>query len=109
MDVERIMSKESEIEKVHKRIPSWFHNPNQKNSTILIRFLELKESNDIVTLGMLRAACGEMSYFKANYKLMKEESRRNYAKVFQEHEGVIELWSEVSEFISDEFKKYKFG
>ncbi len=97
----------TEVEKIHRRIPKWFENPNQKNSTLLIRYLELKEKNNIVSYSMLKTACGNMNSFKLNYKLMKSISFRNYAMVFQEDDGNIELWSEVSEFITSEYKKYK--
>jgi hypothetical protein len=96
-----------EIEKVKRRVPRWFKNPNQYNSTILYCFLELSEFNSQITIQMLRDKCNALSDFDGNYNQMKNFGEKNHGKVFEESNGIITLWEPVKENIMELYKKTK--
>ena len=96
-----------EIKKVKRRVPRWFKNPSQYNSTILNCFLELSEQNSQITLQMLRNKCHVMNDFDGNYNQMKNFGEKNHGKVFEESNGIITLWEPVKEFILELSKKHK--
>jgi len=97
----------SEVKKVKRRVPRWFKNPSQYNSTILNAFLELSEHNDKVTTQMLRSKCHTLSDFDGNYNQMKNFGEKNHGKVFDERDGVISLWEPVKDLILQLYSNQK--
>ena len=97
----------SEVKKVKRRVPRWFKNPSQYNSTILNAFLELSEHHDQVTIQMLRSKCHTLSDFDGNYNQMKNFGEKNHGKVFDERDGVISLWEPVKGFILELYSNQK--
>ena len=96
-----------EIEKVKRKVPRWFKNQSQYNSTILNCFLELSEQNSQITVQMLRNKCHILNDFAGNYNQMKNFGEKNHGKVFEESNGTITLWEPVEEFILELYKKQK--
>lgn len=96
-----------EIKKVKRRVPRWFKNPIQYNSTILNCFLELYDLNHQITVHMLRNKCHVLNDFDGNYNQMKNFGEKNHGKVFEESNGIINLWEPVKEFILELYKKQK--
>ncbi|ETD23529.1 hypothetical protein HMPREF2086_01334 [Helicobacter macacae MIT 99-5501] len=106
---------QQEIEKVRKRIleNKWFYKPNQINTRILVRFMELSNKNTKpVYIDDLRKICGDIRDFDGNLASMKTEARNNNAngKFFEEYErNTISLWQPVADFICDEYNKWLGG
>lgn len=98
----------NEILRVHKKVPRWFRNPNQFNSQILLKFLELSKDNKSIKYETLENACKNIKTFKSNFDQMKTISPQNHAKVFEELDNLIILWEPVRGFIFNEFKKSTF-
>lgn len=96
-----------EIAKVSRRVPRWFKNPGQFNSTILNAFLELYTQQDQVTVQMLRTKCHTVNDFEGNYNQMKNFGEKNHGKVFEETNGIVTLWKPVKEFILELYKSQK--
>lgn len=96
-----------EIEKVEKRVPKWFKNPDQFNSQILISFMELQGKKGFVNLIDLKKACSGIKTFKPNFDAMKNITPHNSGKVFHENKkNEITLWGPVEEFVMMEYNKY---
>lgn len=106
---------QQEIEKVRKRIleNKWFYKPNQINTRILVRFMELSNKNTKpVYIDDLKKICGDIRDFDGNLASMKTEARNNNAngKFFEEYErNTISLWQPVADFICDEYNKWLGG
>ena len=106
---------QQEIEKVRKRIleNKWFYKPNQINTRILVRFMELSNKNTKpVYIDDLRKICGDIRDFDGNLASMKTEARNNNAngKFFEEYErNAISLWQPVANFICEEYDKWLGG
>jgi len=96
-----------EILKVQRKVPEWFRKREQINSRVLIAYLKLEQSKQVITPNLLEAECNEIKTFKSNYNQMKIISDKNHAKVFQENNGQITLWEPVAEFIISEFNNYQ--
>lgn len=94
-----------EIKKVRRRLPRWFKNPSQYNSTILFSFLELSAQYPQVTVQMLRNKCHLMNDFDGNYNQMKNFGEKNHGKVFEENDGYVTLWEPVKEYILELHQK----
>lgn len=88
-----------EVEKVIRRLPRWFRNPSQYNSTILYSFLKLAEKNQSVSLHALRSECKLLNDFDGNYNQMKNFGEKNHGKVFEEIDGNVKLWGPVKDYI----------
>ncbi len=99
-------SKELELAKIYKKVPVWFHKPNQKNSQILINYMKLREQKTPVTFFELEKACERIENFRSSYQAMKTISDRNNAKVFDEVGQIISLWEAGKSFIEKEYEKY---
>lgn len=84
-------SKEIELAKIYKKVPVWFNKPYQKNSQILINFLNLREQKTPVTIFELEKSCDRIENFRSSYQAMKTISERNNAKVFDEVGRIITL------------------
>ena len=96
-----------ELNKLYKRIPKWFSNPNQINSQILIKFLELNEKQNEVHFEDLEVRCKNINSFNNNFTQMKSFGERNHGKVFEVFDSLIVLWQPINEFILSEYEKYK--
>lgn len=94
-----------EIAKIESRIPKWFNNPGQINSRILIRFVELMNDEGKVVRSALENRCKDIIRFDGNYNQMKNFGDKNHGKVFEEVDGVIELWEPVEEFVLAEYEE----
>ncbi|MDQ7001518.1 MAG: hypothetical protein Q9N02_02375, partial [Ghiorsea sp.] len=95
-----------EVNKVKRKTPRWFKNPNQYNSTILIGFLELSEQQLQVSTHMLKNKCHQVNDFEGHYNQMKNFGAKNYGKVFEEKDGIIMLWEPVKEYILELYNQY---
>ena len=102
-----ILAEESEIERVHRRVPKWIRKPLQINTMILNQYMTMSANNENpVVLQTLEEAVGLNSRkFFTNYTQMKIIAEKNHAKVFTEEEGVVQLWEPVAKFIVDTYKK----
>ncbi|MCF8067443.1 MAG: hypothetical protein K9L30_02545 [Desulfobacterales bacterium] len=98
-----------EVEKVTRKLPRWFKNPSQNNSTILFNYLKLSEqSQDAnVSLQALKRTCNSVRDFYNNYSQMKNFGEKNHGKVFEESDGYVTLWGPVREFILQLYNKNK--
>ena len=99
-----VTSPQEEKSKVEKRVPKWFRNPQQINSKILMRYLELSKSDPFLTQSKLRAKCEDIKDFDGNYNQMKNFGPKNHGKVFEEKDGCIELWEPVRKFILEQYE-----
>lgn len=100
----------NEIYKIHRKIPKWFKNPEQKNSQILIAFLKLAiiEKRENIKIDELERQVKHITNFQSSFKAMCEIYPNNNAKVFDITEnGEIVLWKPISEFILEEYQKVK--
>jgi len=102
--------KEFQIDRVHKRIPTWFKEDKQHqiNSRILLRFLELYSKNPYILFDSLKQKCildMPLKIFKNNYSQMINYGEKNNGKVFDDTEGYIKLWQPVEQFILQEYSK----
>lgn len=95
---------ESEIERVHRKIPKWAKSPNQINHKILRNYLELLKQNDFVYIDDLENHSKTIKSFKSNFGQMKIISDHNHAKVFDVLNDKVYLWEPVKSFILKEFK-----
>ena len=98
---------EEEIKKVKRRVPRWFKNPGQINSRILLIFLELRKNKILISPDILRKSCSGITDFYGNYNQMKNFGQQNHAKVFEEKNGIITLWSPVEDFICETFGQFQ--
>lgn len=104
-----VRTNEEEIERIKRKIPKWFNNLNQKNSKILIIYLELLELKQAVEYSTLESKCSHINKFKSNFQQMKIISAQNHAKVFEEVGALVTLWNPVKEFILSEYNKFKLS
>ena len=96
-----------EINKVRRKVPKWFQNPNQINSTILIAYLNLAIKCETVTEQMIKNECQNISDFKGNFNQMKNFGEKNHGKVFEDNFGNISLWEPVKKFVLNQYKAYE--
>lgn len=97
---------ESEIMKVHLRIPKWARSPHQINHKILRNYFELLKQNDFVYIYDLEIHSRTIRSFKSNFDQMKIISDHNHAKVFEVINDRVYLWEPVKSFILKEFKLF---
>lgn len=103
-------TKDEEIQRVKKKIPSWFSKPNQYNHKILVAYLKLSNKNETpVSLIDLERESGlnNSHKFNSNFNQMKIISYKNHGKVFTEENGIVTLWDPVTDFILTEYLKRK--
>ena len=101
-------TEDEEIQRVKKKIPSWFSKPNQYNHKILVAYLKLSTDNrNTVSLIDLERESGlnNSHKFNSNFNQMKMISYKNHGKVFTEENGIVTLWDPVADFIVEEYKK----
>jgi len=101
------LSKEDEIEKIHRKIPQWLDKPHQINHQILVTFMKLSNCNETpISLSTLEKNCDiDSKKFNSNFDQMKIISKKNNGKVFEEENGDVSLWKPISEFVVSEYKK----
>lgn len=94
-----------EYEKVKRRVPRWLSTPTQINSTILISYMKLSDlGRHAVSKETLQEECGTV--FFGNYEQMKNFSKKNHGKVFEEDkQGNVRLWERVKSLIISEYQK----
>lgn len=103
---------QQEVKKVRQRILEnrWFDKPNQINTKILVRFMNLSNKNEKpIHIDELKNACVDIRDFYGNFASMKTEARNNNAngKFFEEYsKNMISLWQPVADFICEEYDKY---
>ena len=95
------VTEDTEIEKVHRKVPRWMKNPSQYNSIILRTYMLISNNNkNPVILNVLEDKTNLNSkQFLTNYTQMKIMAEKNHAKVFTEEDGVVSLWEPVEKFI----------
>lgn len=108
----RIESADEQIQKVTKRVPTWFRKYFDKqepcNGTILVRFLELSHQNTYpITKQQLEEACKDISNFTSNYHNMRNMLPNNHGKVFEEIGGKITLWQPVANVVIEAYNNAK--
>jgi hypothetical protein len=97
---------QNEIDKVKRRVPIWFNNPDQKNSTILIAFLRLLgENSNPVSKQAIKNKCN-FETFESNFIDMSNTSDRGHGKVFEVTGDEVTLWEPVAQFILQEWNKH---
>lgn len=99
---------EKEVEKIHNRVPKWLSKSNQKNSKILIAFLEVSKLNTTpVYESLIEKNCDlDPQSFRINFNDMTKSHKNGHGKVFDTRaDGTIELWEPVADFIIQEYKK----
>jgi hypothetical protein len=96
-----VLTEDSEIERVHRRVPKWIKKPLQINTMILNKYMEISANNENpVVLQTLEEAVGlDSRKFFTNYTQMKIIAEKNHAKVFREEDGIVYLWEPVADFI----------
>ncbi len=93
------------IDKVERKVPIWFKNPDQNCSKILISFLQVSNGTDVVDIDSLQKQCESKSVenFKSNFDQMRNFSKNNHGKIFDLEDGKVSLWAPIKLFIH---KKY---
>ena len=87
----------NEINKVTRRLKKWAKNTTQINSKILRLYLELQRACEKnITEDLLKSKYGNDTEFHKNFPQMKMISTRNHGKVFDEDNGIINIWEPVS-------------
>ncbi len=99
--------KENEIEKVKRKLPKWFRNPNYICSQILITFLELEDNSNFVEYDRLAHKCDNIKTFKSNFSQMVNFGEKNHGKVFEKNNSIITIWNPIKEELISEYKKIK--
>lgn len=97
----------TEEPKAIRRIPRWANNPNQINHKILRAYLLLKKHNEKITVYDIEKVCLDQSKpdtyvptFRNNYMQMKIETPKSTGKVFEEKNGLVEIWDRVKDTLS---------
>lgn len=101
--------------KITRRVPKWFKNINQQNSILLQTFLRLHEELKEVSVQKLKDEVYKEKEFNKNFDSnfipMTKIYKNNHGKVFEIYNKngieMVKLWSDVENFILDEYKKYK--
>lgn len=98
--------KEFEIDKVNRKLPKWFRNPNFICSQILINFLKLEHEVGSVDYDSLSQNCSNIKTFKSNFAQMINLGEKNHGKVFEKFDSLITLWNPVKENVIKEYENY---
>ncbi len=93
------------------RIPRWARNPQQNNHKILRAYFEVQKELGKVTLDALRRRCSDpnghprtfVPHFDNNFTQMKFDNGNSHGKVFEEQDGYITIWDQIS----DTLMKYR--
>lgn len=104
-DYSKSNQREQEIDKIIRKLPKWFKNPDFICSKILIIFLELEKKYGSVEYDVLSDSCSGIKTFKSNFAQMKNFGEKNHGKVFEQNGSIVTLWNPVKEFVDMEYKK----
>lgn len=98
--------KEKEIDKIYRKLPKWFKNPDFICSRILIIFLELEKKYGTVKYDLLADYCSGIKTFKSNFAQMKNFGEKNHGKVFELNGQIVTLWNPVKDNVISEYKRH---
>lgn len=98
--------KEKEIDKIYRKLPKWFKNPDFICSRILIIFLELEKKYGAVKYDLLADYCSGIKTFKSNFAQMKNFGEKNHGKVFELNGQIVTLWNPVKDNVIFEYKRH---
>lgn len=98
--------KEKEIDKIYRKLPKWFKNPDFICSRILIIFLELEKKYRTVKYDLLADYCSGIKTFKSNFAQMKNFGEKNHGKVFELNGQIVTLWNPVKDNVISEYKRH---
>ena len=99
-----------EIEKIERKINGWFSKREQTNSKILYAFIKLyKQNNGTVTYEQLKKEANiPVPEFKRNFDQMKNFSKKNHGKIFEQTGNNIRLWEKVENIVLEKAKEMGF-
>ncbi len=101
--------KEIEIDKVFRKLPKWFRNPDYICTRILITFLELEKEFGSVDYDVLSQNCSGIKTFKSNFAQMKNFGEKNHGKVFEQTGSLITFWNPIKKYVVLEYDKHYEG
>ena len=100
-------SNTTEINKVARRLKLWARRKDQKNTQILMAYLDLRRSgSSAITESQLANAVNDPA-FATNFIQMKIIADRNHGKIFDQQGDVVTIWPPVEEMIG-EFERMVF-
>lgn len=101
------LSDTTEINKVARRLKLWAKRKDQKNTQILLAYLDLRRSgHTTITESQLAKAVNDPA-FSTNFVQMKIIADRNHGKIFDQHGEVVTIWPPVEDIIG-EFERTVF-
>ncbi|WP_205618899.1 hypothetical protein [Spongiibacter marinus] len=101
------LSDTSEINKVARRLKLWAKRKDQKNTQILMAYLDLRRSGQTtITESQLANAVNDPA-FATNFIQMKIIADRNHGKIFDQRGELVTIWPPVEEIIG-EFERTVF-
>ncbi len=93
-------SEMAEVKKVSNRLRLWSGRPQQINTQILKKYLELERSGVTpITESRLRSEFPPKLPFDSNFAQMKIIAERNHGKVFEVQEGRIIIWPPAEPYV----------
>lgn len=98
--------REIEIEKIIRKLPKWFKNPDYICTRILITFLELEKEFGSVNYDILARNCSGIKTFKANFAQMINFGEKNHGKVFEKTNSLITLWNPIKKNVILTYKEH---
>jgi hypothetical protein len=107
IDISELDTKEIEIDKVQRKLPKWFRNPNYICSQILINFLELDSGLNYVDYDKLSHSCRHIKTFKSNFAQMINFGEKNHGKVFEKTNSIVTIWNPIKADVMFEYENYK--
>lgn len=92
----------NEINKMHRKLPSWAKKQHQINSKILTLFLQLEEEGiPNITEQMLMEKYGDRQEFYTNFAQMKAIAPKNHGKAFDVQNGVVKIWEPIIPIVQE--------
>lgn len=99
--------------KAKKRISKWALKPQQNNHKIIRAFFMIQKEKGTVNLQELEERCSNLEEFpetfvrdfRGNFAQMKIDAPKSYGKVFEVDDGVVVIWSEVENILTN-YKSY---
>lgn len=99
--------------KAKKRIPKWALKPQQNNHKIIRAFFMIQKEKGTVNLQELEERCSNLEEFpetfvrdfRGNFAQMKIDAPKSHGKVFEVDNGVVVIWSEVENILTN-YKSY---
>lgn len=108
-----VESSNSNYGKAKKRIPKWALKPQQNNHKIIRAFFMIQKEKGTVNLQELEERCSNLEEFpetfvrdfRGNFAQMKIDAPKSHGKVFEVDNGVVVIWSEVENILTN-YKSY---